>query len=96
MWPYITVFFTILVAELGDKTQIAVLSYGLDKNVSNLGVFIASSLALTVSSGIAILAAGMAEQFLTQVPLKLVSGVLFLVLGGWTLFDYYRSTGVAS
>lgn len=95
MLPYITIFFTILVAELGDKTQIAVLSYGLDKKVSNLGVFLAASLALTVSSGIAVLAADMAERFLSQVPLKLVSGVLFLLLGAWTLFDYFRS-GTAS
>jgi putative Ca2+/H+ antiporter (TMEM165/GDT1 family) len=90
MWPYFTVFFTILLAELGDKTQIAVLSYGLDKKVSNWGVFLAASLALTVSSGIAILTADLAERYLSQIPLKLVSGIMFLILGAWTLFDHYR------
>lgn len=92
MWPYITVFFTILLAELGDKTQMAVLSYGLDKKVSNWGVFVAASLALTAASGIAILAAGLAERHLSQIPLKLVSGIIFLMLGAWTLFDHFRQT----
>jgi putative Ca2+/H+ antiporter (TMEM165/GDT1 family) len=91
MAVYFTVFLTILIAELGDKTQIAVMSYGLDKKVSNWGVFLASSCALTVSSGIAVLAASMAERYLTQIPLKLVSGSLFLVLGSWTLFDYFTN-----
>lgn len=90
-WPYVTVFFTILVAELGDKTQLAVLSYGLDKKVSNLGVFVAASLALTVSSGLAILASEVAEKYLAQLPLKLISGIMFMILGAWTLLDYYRS-----
>ena len=42
----LTVFVTIFLAELGDKTQLATLLYASDKDVAKLTVFLGASLAL--------------------------------------------------
>lgn len=76
-------FVTIFVAELGDKTQLAALS--LSTGGSRLSVFVGSSLALITSSAIAVLVGEGLSKLVPPVMLQRASGVLFLVLGIWTL-----------
>ena len=49
------IFLSILLAELGDKTQLATLLFATDPKLSRVGVFVASASALTVSSLFAVL-----------------------------------------
>ena len=84
------IFFSVFLAELGDKTQIATLLFATDSKVSPIFVFLASSGALILSSAIAVLAGIFAKTYLQQIPLKLVSGICFILIGLWTIYSYYK------
>ena len=84
------IFFSVFLAELGDKTQIATLLFATDSKVSPMFVFLASAGALILSSAIAVLAGTVARTYLQQIPLKLISGVCFILIGIWTIYSYYK------
>ena len=50
-----SIFLSILLAELGDKTQLATVLFATNPKLSRIGVFVASASALTVSSLLAVL-----------------------------------------
>jgi len=50
-----SIFLSILLAELGDKTQLATVLFANNPKLSRIGVFVASASALTVSSLLAVL-----------------------------------------
>jgi len=81
----LTVFTTVFLAELGDKTQLATLLFAADKDVSKLTVFIGASMALVVASGIGVLAGGFVSQHINEKYLNYLAGVGFIVIGIWTL-----------
>ena len=80
-----TVFASVFVAELGDKTQLATLLFAADQTVSNLTVFVAASAALVLATGIGVLAGGVVSQYVTPSALKYVAGAGFIAIGLWTL-----------
>lgn len=83
-------FISIFLAELGDKTQIATLLYATDSKVTPMWVFFASAGALILSSAIAVLAGTFAKTYLQYIPLKLISGICFILIGAWTIYNYYK------
>jgi len=51
MWKiFFSVFFTVFVAEIGDKTQLATMLFAADAKTSKWVIFIAASLALTLAA----------------------------------------------
>lgn len=84
------IFFSVFLAELGDKTQIATLLFATDSKVSPAGIFLASAGALVLSSAIAVLAGTVAKTYLQIIPLKLISGICFILIGAWTIYGYYK------
>jgi len=82
-----SIFATVFLAELGDKTQIATLLFAADPRLSRLGVFVASAGALALSSLIAVIIGGQLSSVLSPRLLKGIAGVGFLLLGLWTLLD---------
>ena len=84
IWP---VFLTILLAELGDKTQVATLLFAADQRNSRLGVFLASSGALVLSSLIAVFLGGQLAHYLSPRLLKIAAGIGFIAIGVWILAD---------
>ena len=84
LWP---IFVTVLLAELGDKTQVATLLFAADARLSRLGVFIASAGALVLSSGLAVLIGGQLSHLVSPRLLKGLAGVGFVLIGLWTLLD---------
>ena len=84
------IFFSVLLAELGDKTQIATLLFATDSKVSPFFVFLASACALVFASAIAVVAGTIAKNYLQQIPLKLISGICFVLIGLWTIYGYYK------
>jgi putative Ca2+/H+ antiporter (TMEM165/GDT1 family) len=80
-----TVFGSVLLAELGDKTQLATLLFASDRAVSKLAVFLAASAALVLATGIGVLAGGLVSQYVNPAMLKYVAGAGFIAIGIWTL-----------
>jgi putative Ca2+/H+ antiporter (TMEM165/GDT1 family) len=87
MKTYLTIFFSVFIAELGDKTQLATLMFATDNNVSKTGVFIASSLALVLSSLLAVLIGSQLSNFVDPKILKILAGSGFIVIGVFVLFS---------
>ena len=83
-----TIFITVFIAELGDKTQIATLLFATDKQVHPMMVFMAAALALVASTAIAVALGTVAERYLTMVPLKLLAGIGFVLIGLWTIWGH--------
>ena len=85
MKSLIVVFLSVLVAELGDKTQLATLLFAADKEVSKLTVFLGASLALVVTSAIGVLAGGVISAYVSERQLHYTAGIGFIGIGLWTL-----------
>lgn len=79
------VFASVLVAELGDKTQLATLMFASAKDSPKLLVFGASAGALVVASAIAVLAGSFLSQHVSPKVLSWVAGVGFVAIGAWTI-----------
>jgi putative Ca2+/H+ antiporter (TMEM165/GDT1 family) len=80
-----TVFFTVFVAELGDKTQLATMLFAADKGVSKWTVFAGAALALVATSALGVLAGSAISGFLSPRQLQLIAGAGFIAIGIWTL-----------
>ena len=83
---FVTVFVTVFIAELGDKTQLATMLFAADKEVSKYMVFIAASAALVVASAIGVLAGSLLSEFINEKYLHYVAGIGFILIGAFTLY----------
>ena len=88
---FLTVFAAVFVAELGDKTQLATVLFASDGSKSKLIVFAAAALALVASTGLAVLAGAAAERYLDGLPLKLIAGAGFVIIGALMIADHLRA-----
>jgi len=77
-------FFSILLAELGDKTQLAVLLLA-SKTKRHFALLIGVLLAFFIVDGTAILTGSWVAGFVPFKTLKILSGIAFLVFGLWIL-----------
>ncbi len=84
---FLTIFATVLLAEIGDKTQLATLLYATDPATGRWLVFAASSLALICAAGLAVLAGGWLAEFVSPRVLRLIAGAAFILVGIWTIFS---------
>jgi len=81
----LTVFAAVFIAELGDKTQIATILFASGKQTSKVAVFIAASLALILTSAIAVTAGGLLSNYINERFLRMTAGIGFIVIGMFTL-----------
>ena len=79
---FLTTFLTIFLAELGDKTQLATMGLSASGD-SKWTVFLASASALTLSSGLGVLAGSVLSKYIHPNLLQKLSGILFLGLGAF-------------
>lgn len=80
-----TVFASVFIAELGDKTQLATLLFASEKEISKLTVFAGASLALIVTSALGVLAGGLLSNYISDKHLHYLAGIGFIAIGIWTL-----------
>ena len=83
---FATVFASIFVAELADKTQLVTLLFAADRDVSKWVVFAGSASALVVASAIGVLAGSALSQFISVKYMSVVAGAGFMLIGAWTLY----------
>lgn len=85
-----TVFATVFMAELGDKTQLATMLFAGDKEHSKLLIFLGASLALIATSAIAVFAGDVISRFISEKQLTFIAGTGFIVIGIWTLLKLVK------
>ncbi len=90
MSQLLAIFATVFFAELGDKTQLATVLFAADKEQSRWLIFFAAASALVLSTAIAVVLGTLAEKYLTAIPLKLIAGIGFVVIGAWTIYGHYN------
>lgn len=86
---FFTTFLMITIAEFGDKTQLAVVA--LSSTSSPTGVWLGSTVALSTTSALGVLAG---RKLLQKIPLELlhkIGGVIFLMLAGLAIVKAYRN-----
>ena len=82
---FTTVFATVFLAELGDKTQLATLLFASEKPHAKWIVFAGASAALVLSAGIGVLAGSWISYHVWEKALKLAAGLAFVAIGLWTI-----------
>jgi len=85
MKQLITVFFTVLVAEIGDKTQLATMLFATDQRLGRFAIFAAAAGALVTSSAIAVVAGSFISRTVPTPMLRTAAGLGFIAVGLWTL-----------
>lgn len=82
---FTTVFASVFLAEMADKTQLATLLFASRPEASRWLVFVAASLALVASSAVAVTAGSLVSQWLDPRWTLLLAGGGFMVIGAWFL-----------
>jgi putative Ca2+/H+ antiporter (TMEM165/GDT1 family) len=82
---FATVFSTIFIAELGDKTQLATLLYASDASHSKFTVFAAAAAALILTSALAVLGGSVVAEYVSSKTVRWVAGFGFIAVGVWVL-----------
>lgn len=82
-------FALIFLAELGDKTQLMVMSLSARSRAPHM-IFLGAAAALIASSLIAVLAG---DSFLRHIPVRYIrlgTGAMFMIIGGMLVFRSIR------
>jgi putative Ca2+/H+ antiporter (TMEM165/GDT1 family) len=85
---FLVTFSTLFIAEMGDKTQLAVFTLTADSKAP-FSVFVGASLALCAVTLIGVLFGGIVTRFIPPAYLQLGAGFLFIGIGVYTLWESY-------
>lgn len=84
---FFTIFASVFLAELGDKTQLATMLFAADKETSRYMVFFAASAALVLASAIGVLAGTLLSAYINEKYLHYIAGTMFIAIGILTLYN---------
>jgi putative Ca2+/H+ antiporter (TMEM165/GDT1 family) len=82
----LTVFGSVFIAEMADKTQLVTMLFAADKDVSKWTVFFGSASALVLTSAIGVIAGTLLAQVVNVKMMSIIAGSGFMVIGAWTLY----------
>jgi putative Ca2+/H+ antiporter (TMEM165/GDT1 family) len=80
-----TVFTTVFLAEIGDKTQLATMLYAGESAEKKWTVFLGSAAALVVASGLGVFVGAKLGPLVDPAKLRWVAGLGFVAIGVWTM-----------
>lgn len=83
---FATIFVSVFIAELGDKTQLATMLFAADKDVSKWLVFTAASAALIVATAVGVLVGSFLSAYIDEKILSYIAGTGFIIIGAYTLY----------
>ena len=83
---FVTIFASVFIAELGDKTQLATMLFASDKAVNKYTVFLAASAALIIATAIGVLAGSLLSEYINEKYLHYIAGTGFVLIGVSTLY----------
>jgi len=81
-----TVFASVFIAEMADKTQLVTLLFAADQEVSNWTVFFGASAALILTSANGVAAGSLVSEVFSPKVMALIAGSGFMVIGIWTMY----------
>ena len=81
-----TVFGTVFLAELGDKTQLATVLFAAKGAASLWTIFLAASAALVLTSAVGVTAGAAIARYVDPKTLSYAAGIGFLAIGAWTIY----------
>src|ERR1044072_1419413 len=90
---FLTVFGTVFLAELGDKTQLATLLFASRSPGALVLVFFAAAGALVLTSAIGVAAGALVAQYVSPKYLSYAAGIGFVAVGVWTVLAASRRGG---
>jgi len=86
MREFFSIVGVVFMAELADKTQLTVIGLSADAT-SAWKVFLAGSLALILSTALAVWGGDLVSRFIPEDYLNFLVGALFIVIGIWFILS---------
>lgn len=80
---FFSIFLSIFLAELGDKTQLATILFSSEKEVSKWLVFFGASLALITTTALGVFAGKLTGNYINPAYLHKIAGAAFVIIGVW-------------
>ena len=80
MAAFITMFVSVFLAELGDKTQLATMLFASEKKAPPPGA----------PAMLGVIGGTVASKYLSGAPLKLIAGLGFIAIGAMTVLQHYK------
>jgi putative Ca2+/H+ antiporter (TMEM165/GDT1 family) len=80
-----TTFAAIFLAEMGDKTQLAIITMSASSGKA-FSVFLGGAAALILVTAVGVLLGGAVTRYVPERLLTRIAAVLFVVIGIWTWF----------
>jgi Ca2+/H+ antiporter, TMEM165/GDT1 family len=84
---FLTAFAAIFIAELGDKTQLAMITMSASSK-HPLSIFLGGSVAMVLLTGIAVVAGEIVTRYVPAEVLSKAAAILFVLIGIWTWFKH--------
>lgn len=84
---FFTVFGTVFLAEIGDKTQLATVLFATKNDTSKWAIFFGAATALVLAAGIGVVVGEQLGKWISPKTLKWIAGIGFVAIGIWTMFS---------
>lgn len=86
-FPILSIAFTFILAELGDKTQLATVAMAADHMGAHIPIFFGASLGLIMANLFGIFAGKLIFKHFSEDCVKVVSSFIFFLFGSINLFE---------
>ncbi|MEE4175209.1 MAG: TMEM165/GDT1 family protein [Xanthomonadales bacterium] len=86
-----TVFTSVFIAEMADKTQLVTMLFASDQSVSRWTVFFGAAGALVLTSALGVAAGALLSEVINPRLMSILAGAGFVVIGIWILVGAFAT-----